>query len=888
MDKITHCLFKTKLICYSFILFLSLYSTVNFAQCAGNDATLTVCDNTNPANLAISLFPLLGGTAVVGGTWTDDMLSGGFNTTTGVLNAQQIIQSGIYTYTYTVTGVLGCVDNSSTVTVTIGGYAGVAGPNVSVCSDSGSFNLFQVFNGSTNSPQSNGTWYNNTNSTPVTGSSISIAALGVGTFQFTYTVAAIGTCPPSNAVVFVTIYKSPVAGTATNLVLCEDNLSTYTNVDLNTYLTGQDAGGRWSETIVTSEITTAFDHNVNVQNIYNTLGAGTYGFTYTVSPLNPICSSKAITVNIIIEKKLNLTGGTFNINSDICESQIATATYTGTITQGTQPIPKGQYSVTYQVVGPTSTVSNTILANFNNGVMTFPMSSVSFQQVGVFTVNITNISILGNLGSCTNIINLSDTLTISPTPMINNATLTIDPVCQGFSPLVQMSTLSNIADGNYQLTYNLSGSNSANNQNATIVVTGGVANFSIPATLVPNSGTTTISIVNIVNLISGCSNTTTLIKPFEIKPLPIASTLFVAVSNVCKNEPVTVALSGLGVLANVTISYILSGANTTVTTQTITLAPISGTATFVIPQTLLPNTGLSTISITNLSNTGNSCGVIPNNVNGAFTISPLPTAPVANNINFCKLDNATIASLLPSGTQYQWFNSPTAITALTSTTLLVSGNYYVQQTSAITGCKSPRTMISVIINELQTPTLNANGQNFCGLDNPTLQQLSNNTASTGTLVWYNAATGGTQLSNATLLTQGTTYYGFNFSSVTSCYSTTGLPVTISLTDCNTVPGVGNPYDFFVPDGFSPNGDGINDVFEIPKIQFLYPNYTLEVYNRYGSLLFSGDVNKPSWDGKNSESTNLLDGIAPNGIYFYIINFNKDDKSPEQGRLYLNR
>jgi gliding motility-associated-like protein len=95
-------------------------------------------------------------------------------------------------------------------------------------------------------------------------------------------------------------------------------------------------------------------------------------------------------------------------------------------------------------------------------------------------------------------------------------------------------------------------------------------------------------------------------------------------------------------------------------------------------------------------------------------------------------------------------------------------------------------------------------------------------------------------------------------------------------------------DFFIPDGFSPNGDAVNDTFRIPNIEFIYPDYSLEIYNRYGSLMFTANKNKAEWDGKNSDSNMNLDGIAPNGIYFYIINFNKGNKSPKQGRLYLNR
>jgi hypothetical protein len=53
-------------------------------------------------------------------------------------------------------------------------------------------------------------------------------------------------------------------------------------------------------------------------------------------------------------------------------------------------------------------------------------------------------------------------------------------------------------------------------------------------------------------------------------------------------------------------------------------------------------------------------------------------------------------------------------------------------------------------------------------------------------------------------------------------------------------------------------------------------------------LFSGNKNKLEWDGKNSDFEIGIDGVAPNGVYFYIINHNKGIKAPKQGQLYLNR
>jgi hypothetical protein len=42
----------------------------------------------------------------------------------------------------------------------------------------------------------------------------------------------------------------------------------------------------------------------------------------------------------------------------------------------------------------------------------------------------------------------------------------------------------------------------------------------------------------------------------------------------------------------------------------------------------------------------------------------------------------------------------------------------------------------------------------------------------------------------------------------------------------------------IPNSFSPNGDGINDVFQIQNLEF-FPNSQLWIYSRWGNLIYSG-------------------------------------------------
>ncbi len=73
----------------------------------------------------------------------------------------------------------------------------------------------------------------------------------------------------------------------------------------------------------------------------------------------------------------------------------------------------------------------------------------------------------------------------------------------------------------------------------------------------------------------------------------------------------------------------------------------------------------------------------------------------------------------------------------------------------------------------------------------------------------------------------------------------------------------------VPNTFSPNGDGINDIWNIPSIAtFLNPK--LIVVNRYGQPVFESYDNKP-WDGKSKGKE------LPTGAYFYTLYINKEYK-----------
>ncbi|PZQ82730.1 MAG: hypothetical protein DI548_11825, partial [Flavobacterium johnsoniae] len=678
----------------------------------------------------------------------------------------------------------------------------------------------------------------------------------------------------------VTVHPAPEPGVTSDLILCDsDDMSIYTNLNLLDYIFGQDPGGKWSEGR-TSELSGPEDTFINVQNIYNTFGPGEYGFTYTVQPSHPVCNPKSSTIKIIIEEQLDFTGSTLVIASDICEDEIGRATFVATLTQGLENIPNGNYNLQYQITGPISS-GNTILVRFENGVVTFPIPTISFPFVGAYTVSIVNIHETTGYNACDHIIgDISDILNVYPLPKINAGTLTIENACQESDVEVRLSGNINLADGDYRITYDLGGSNTASAQQVVMTVVGGVGTFILPSSLLTNPGNMTIVITHIINLQTLCENTASLSQSFMILPKPDVSNVRVTINDVCESQPVIANFSGFGMLTSIQITYSLTGANTA--SGIVTIAAVNGTAVFTIPANQLLNTGTTTFTISEIVNNETSCGAGNLSITDSFTIYRLPETPVVNNMEFCQSENATVADLVPNGTSYIWYASESG-SPLSSDTVLTSGNYYVATVSPF-GCVSQKAIVAVIITDLPPPVLETGGQNFCGLDSPapTLANLSANVNGTGTIVWFDALHNGNQLPDSQVLQDGMTYYGFDSSATTGCISENALAVTVSLSHCGE-----DEYELMIPDGFSPNGDGINDTFNIPNIEFLFPDFTLEIYNRYGNVMYKGNRNTPDWDGRSNQST-VIDGVAPNGVYFYIVNFNKGNKPAKQGRLYLNR
>jgi len=93
---------------------------------------------------------------------------------------------------------------------------------------------------------------------------------------------------------------------------------------------------------------------------------------------------------------------------------------------------------------------------------------------------------------------------------------------------------------------------------------------------------------------------------------------------------------------------------------------------------------------------------------------------------------------------------------------------------------------------------------------------------------------------------------------------------------------------FVPESFSPNGDLINDFFEIQGIEG-FPNNVIQVYNRWGNIIYEAqgyDNESVRWDGSSVDG--LLGDQAPAGTYYYVLDLDFEGAEVIRGFVYLNR
>ena len=117
------------------------------------------------------------------------------------------------------------------------------------------------------------------------------------------------------------------------------------------------------------------------------------------------------------------------------------------------------------------------------------------------------------------------------------------------------------------------------------------------------------------------------------------------------------------------------------------------------------------------------------------------------------------------------------------------------------------------------------------------------------------------------------------------------PVIVELVDQNGCIGIDTieirvlpklPSEITVPNCFSPNGDGFNELFKVEALNL--STFDLMIWNRWGGLMYKSTDAFAGWNGQSNA------GIAPDGTYFYVLNAVGSDSKAYQfkGSITLSR
>lgn len=219
---------------------------------------------------------------------------------------------------------------------------------------------------------------------------------------------------------------------------------------------------------------------------------------------------------------------------------------------------------------------------------------------------------------------------------------------------------------------------------------------------------------------------------------------------------------------------------------------------------------------------------------------------------------------------YQWLingqstgpNAP----EFTSTTLK-DGDVVNCAVTTASGCAIPNLglPISMSVNPYPTISLNTKEQILAG------NSIQLNPVITGNIMKY-TWTPAAGLSNASIQ-----------SPVASPAVTTGYHLKITSTagcDADADVTVMVVTEVKIPNAFTPNGDGINDLWNIDAL-LDYPDCTVNIFNRYGQLLYKSTGYPKAWNGTYKGK------VLPAGAYYYVIDL-KDGTKPRSGEVSIIR
>lgn len=196
--------------------------------------------------------------------------------------------------------------------------------------------------------------------------------------------------------------------------------------------------------------------------------------------------------------------------------------------------------------------------------------------------------------------------------------------------------------------------------------------------------------------------------------------------------------------------------------------------------------------------------------------------------------------------------------------LAVGTNVFVWSIDPDNGCDILTDTTAVIVEEGVVAEAGSDQTMFLGGDAPLFGSVN---PPDGTISWDpSSSLSCSDCLNPIATPQETTQYFLTYTSPLGCSRTDSVTVKVFIELPNTI---------------TPDGDGVNDTWNIPEIAD-FPDVAVKIFNRWGIEVFSSVGYNEPWDGTRDGED------LPTGSYYYVIDYNEEGKENLNGTVNIIR